>query len=180
MHPYTFNSNGTTARSLNPSSSDKSVVNSLYSGLLGSNTQSIDKEKSTDNTKLNNEIEDGIYLASSWAVYYENEKELEKVADLVVRAIVTKEGINKYSKGNPEMYITQSNLKVIGEHTTLLNQEDELVVFLREKEDGTYSPINEDDSIFIYNKENKEFQHIRSNKEFQSTKYKLKNEIRDF
>ena len=186
MHPYTLNSSGTTARSLNPSSSDKSVVNALYlysKALSNSETSSLTSSNQVDY------VEDGVYLSPSWAVYYKDAEELEEEADIIVRGTVEKAKGNKYNKGRPETYATQSTLnitevikgnieedrikiyqmggndgttKVVGEHTTLLNRHDEIVIFLKETEEGDFIPINEDDSIFIYTNGGGKLKNIRS------------------
>ena len=168
MHPYTFNSNGSIARSLTPSASDKTVVNKLYP-LAKKTANGVDFGQSTK--------EITIHLEPSWAVYYEDEAALTKAADLVVRGTVTDTMGNKAAKGNYSNYNTlvniqikdvikgtentgesilisqmggtDGNIDVLSDHSTHLKQEQEVLLFLRKSKDGTFRPINEDDSIFL-------------------------------
>jgi len=168
MHPYTFNDNGTLARSLTPSTSDKAVVNNLYPlSKLAANR--VNLERSSEDIT--------ILLEPSWAVYYEDESALTKAADLVIRGTVTGTIGNRAAKGNYSNYNTLVNIQVsdvikgaeiAGEYITVsqmggtdgkvavysdssthMNEKQEVLLFLRQSNDGTFRPINEDDSIFI-------------------------------
>lgn len=183
MHPYTFNSDGTQARAVTPSSGDISVVNSLYPALTSSSTSST--------------TSDGVYLVPSWAVYYKDENELMNASDIVVRGVISKESGSKYkTKGEYHTYSTISelkvnevikgdaqidssiqvnqmggtdgNVKVIGEHTTLLKKDQEVILFLKKIDSNTYIPINEDDSIFVH--DNGKFKNIENKKEIEINK----------
>lgn len=170
MHPYTFNTNGTTARALSPSSSDIRVVNALYSISSSSLEHSYLEPK-----------EEGIYLTPSWSVYYKDEVELKNAADLVISGKVkNRKGSEYVDKAEYHTYSTKVNvqvndvlkgkevlagkdiiisqmggiigdIKVIGEHTTMLEEGKEVVLFLRKNDDNTYRTINEDDGIFVKN-----------------------------
>ncbi|MCR8658975.1 matrixin family metalloprotease [Paenibacillus endoradicis] len=168
MHPYTFNSNGTIERALNPSASDKTVVNNLYPlSKLAANR--VDLGLSSEDIS--------IHLEPSWAVYYEDEAALMKAADLVIRGRVAEKIGNKAAKGNYSNYNTLVNIqvsdvikgtKMVGENiamsqmggtdgkvevysdsSTHLKEKQEVLLFLRQSSDGTFRPINEDDSIFL-------------------------------
>lgn len=171
MNPYTFDSSNVPVRALSPSSSDITATNSLYPVLQSAAT----------NASTGHHSADGIYLSPSWAVYYEDVEALTKAADLVVKGTVSKEKGNTFKvKGEYQTYKKEVRLEVAevlkgdisllnssinvsqmggsdgvvtvyGEHTTHLNKNQEVVLFLRKTEDNTYIPINEDDSIFIIN-----------------------------
>lgn len=187
MYPYTFKSNGSPARALSPTSADITVVNNLYRKSIGS--------------ILSTSKEDGIYLTPSWSVYYEDEIALEKAADLVVRAKVMDNLGSHIDKNKIQPYTTQHILEiqdvikgdikeekivlsqmggsdgvtnVFGEHTTLLTVNDEIIVFLKESEDGSYRPINEDDGIYVYKDHKGKFVNIRSKEGFSSLEYKAR------
>lgn len=179
MQPYTFNSNGTTSRSLSPSSSDISVVNLLYG-------------KSLSNDTIHETMYDGVYLSPSWAVYYKDEEELKNAADLVIKGKVTEELGSKYEKTEYHTYQTEVKVKVdevlkgdksqvnedvivsqmggadgeinvLSEHTTLLKKDYDVVLFLRKIDNNTYIPINEDDSVFVFDKN--EYKNVATGKE---------------
>ncbi|WP_028544428.1 matrixin family metalloprotease [Paenibacillus taiwanensis] len=182
MHPYTFNSDGTRARALSPSPSDLAVVNSLYPLMNG-----LVQEGTNLKQKAN-----GVYLHPSWAVHYKNEQQLAKAADLVVQGRVVAEAGSKYEEGEYHTYVTQVKVKVkqvmkgdptkagqqlriaqmggsdgrlnvFAEHTTYLQDDEEVVLFLRQSSDGTYKPLNEDDGVFIMR--NGKFNNISSQKQ---------------
>ncbi|HIW33103.1 MAG TPA: matrixin family metalloprotease [Candidatus Paenibacillus intestinavium] len=187
MHPYTFNDNGTLARALSPSTSDKTVVNNLYPlATLAANR--VDLESSSDDQT--------IQLEPSWAVYYEDEEALTKAADLVIRGTVL-ETIGNYAlKGNYSDYNTRVNIRlsdvikgaelvgetitisqmggtdgkvdVLSDHSTHLKEKQEVVLFLRQSSDGTYRPINEDDGIFVLR--NSQFNNIATDQELNEQK----------
>ncbi|MCG7409601.1 matrixin family metalloprotease [Paenibacillus sp. ACRRX] len=179
MHPYTFNSDGTRARALSPSASDLAVVNNLYPLMNG-----VIQEGTSSNQKAS-----GVYLHPSWAVHYKNEQQLAKAADLVVQGRVVAEAGSKYEEGEYHTYVTQAKVKVkqvmkgdrsqagaqiriaqmggsdgrlnvYAEHTTYLQANQEVVLFLRKSNDGTYKPLNEDDGVFIL--QNGQFNNISS------------------
>ncbi|MFX3634329.1 MAG: matrixin family metalloprotease [Candidatus Pristimantibacillus sp.] len=187
MYPYTFNGNNPSVRSLSPSADDIATVNSLYPSVP------FTAADSHDNTA--GEI---IHLSPSWATYYEDEEALSKAADLVVRGQVSKEKGSKFKKDEHFTYKTEVALtasevlkgdaslngkdiivsqmggtdgknKVIGEYTTLLKTNQEVVLFLLQAEDGTYNLINEDDSIFLLNKYG-EFGNIASEQDLNMSK----------
>ncbi|URN94627.1 MAG: matrixin family metalloprotease [Candidatus Pristimantibacillus lignocellulolyticus] len=168
MHPYTFNDNGTLARALSPSTSDKTVVNNLYPlSKLAENR--VNLELSSEDIV--------IHLEPSWAVYYEDEAALTKAADLVIRGTVTDTLGNQAAKGNYSNYNTLVNIEVsevikgseiVGDNITVsqmggtdgkvdvysdssthLEEKQEVLLFLRQSNDGTFRPINEDDSIYV-------------------------------
>lgn len=169
MHPYTFNSNGTTARALNPSANDIAVVNELYPLQSSAALGTPDADPST--------AEDGVYVHPSWSVYYEDEAALTEAADLVVRGKVSKEKGSKFKKGDYAGYKTEVSVDVLevlkGEHeagqpitvaqmggsdgsvtvfsdmSTHLKKGQEVVLFLLKSGDGSYIPINEDDGIYL-------------------------------
>lgn len=174
MHPYTFDSNNTPVRPLTPSSDDISVINALYPALKSSVTTFSSKS-------------DGVYLEPSWAVYYKDGDELTEAADVVVRGVINKESgsmfktrgeyhtyttiselkVNEVLKGNTQvdsniqiaqMGGTDGSVKVIGEHTSLLKKNQEVLLFLKKIDFNTYIPINEDDSIFVL--ENEKYKNI--------------------
>ncbi|MEK3796353.1 matrixin family metalloprotease [Paenibacillus sp. FSL R7-0204] len=184
MHPYTFQSDLTTPlRVSSPSSSDISVVNNLYPA-IGSLT--------AENT--NSEIpqlEDGIYIHPSWAVYYEDEVALTKAADLVIKGKVSEEIGSVFRKGDYLNYSTEVNVDineiikgdqiseqsiivsqmggsdgevtVFSDDTTHLKKNQDVILFLRKNADGTFRSINEDDGIFI--NEAGQYKNINSKKE---------------
>ncbi len=102
MHPYTFNSNGTPARALNPSSSDIAVVNQLYPILPAA---------APDSKGIASQ-EDGIYLHPSWSVYYEDEEALSQAAELVVKGTVSKEKGSTLKTGDYPGYSTEVSITV--------------------------------------------------------------------
>lgn len=171
MHPYTFTSNNVQARALSPSASDKTVVNNLYPLTATSAIKA----------QLSPALEEKqIKMEPSWAVYYEDEQALAKAADLVVKGVISEELGSKFSKGNYTKYTTQSIVKVsevikgdesveqvtlaqmggfdglvevISDHSTYLKENQEVVLFLRKSNDGTYRAINENDGIYVLDKE---------------------------
>lgn len=180
MFPYTFTSSGAQARALSPSSSDISVVNNLYP--LTKFAKTTISAHSEQSSKV-------VHLEPSWAVHYEDEQALMEAADLVVRGKIVKESVGTFARGNYVDYNTAASLHidhvlkgetvasdehvvisqmggfdgtvlVTAEHTTLLQQEQEVIVFLRKSDDGTYRPINENDGIYVL--DNKEFKNIGS------------------
>lgn len=171
MHPYTFNSSHVPQRALSPSTSDITVTNSLYPLLSMANNSS----------SLSSQEADGIYLSPSWAIYYEDEEALTKAADLVVKGTISQKigskikTISDYSTYRSESLLevtevlkgdtsTQGDsitvsqmggsnglLGVYSDHTTLLNKNQEVLLFLRKTSENTYVPINEDDGVFVIN-----------------------------
>lgn len=190
MHPYTFNSTGSTLRALSPSTTDKAVVNSLYPlAALAAGKASFE---SFDDEKI-------IYAAPSWSVYYEDEIALAEAADLVVRGTVSSELGSQFVKGNYIDYKTLVNINVsevikgdshkvdhitvsqiggtdgdvtvLSEHSTHLKEEQEVVLFLRQSTDGTYRVINENDGIYLL--ENGAYQNMTSGKALSDQKLSL-------
>ncbi|MGO4538764.1 matrixin family metalloprotease [Paenibacillus sp. 2TAB19] len=190
MHPYTFNSNGTTARALNPSANDISVVNGLYP---------LQSSFALDESSIESEaLADGVYVHPSWSVYYEDEASLTEAADLVVRGQVVKEKGSKYKKGDYKNYKTDVNVGVLevlkGEYesdqpitlsqmggtdgdvtvfsdmSTYLKKGQEVILFLRKMADGTYIPINEDDGIYVA--DSSSYANIASSKKLDQKKIK--------
>ncbi|MFD1956992.1 matrixin family metalloprotease [Paenibacillus thailandensis] len=183
MYPNTFNSDGTPARSVNPSSSDISVVNNLYPVLPTATATGVGSKG------------DGVYLHASWSVGYKNKEELTKAADLVVKGTVSKEKGSKFGKkGDYSTYSTEVNVEisevlkgdpaqegqnitvsqmggtdgevtVYSDSSTHLRKNQEIMLFLREVNGDTYIPINEDDSIFV--NEGGSFKNIASKKELE-------------
>lgn len=189
MHPYTFNSSGSTLRALSPSSTDKATVNSLYP--LAKLAASRANLESLDDAKV-------IYAAPSWSVYYEDEHALAEAADLVVRGTVSSELGSQFVKGNYKDYKTlvhinvaevikgdqqkadnitlaqiggtDGDVTVVSEHATHLKQKQEVVLFLRQSNDGTYRAINENDGIYLL--EDGAYQNLTTNKVLSDTKIK--------
>lgn len=170
MFPYTFKSDGkTSARSLSPSSADIFVVNKLYP-----KTSSSKSLEETDDS-------DTVTLTPSWVVYYENEEELADAADLIIEGTVGEHKNLEYTKDQFYTYTTISDVNVkdiikgkelneggnieirqmggtdgettvITHDSTILQEGQNVILFLRQLEDGTYSPINQDDSIYLKTK----------------------------
>ncbi|WP_213516033.1 matrixin family metalloprotease [Paenibacillus montaniterrae] len=168
MHPYTFNSNGTPARALSPSSSDIAVVNSLYP--VTKTAAPLSHSDAAAGSRV-------VHIEPSWAVYYGDEQALMKAADLVVKGKVSKEIGSTFAKGIYTDYNTEIKLqiadvlkgekapgeqitvsqmggfdgdvKVVAKHSTHLQEQQEAILFLRQSSDGTYRPINEDDGIYL-------------------------------
>lgn len=191
MYPYTFTGSNPSVRTLSPSADDIATVNSLYPSVPF--TASVTYDNSSNDTS--NEI---VFLSPSWATYYEDEEALSKAADLVIRGKVSKEKGSKFKKDEyfsykTEVSVTASEVlkgddnlngqdiivsqmggtdgknKVIGEYTTLLKANQEVVLFLLKAEDGTYNLINEDDSIFLLDK-NGEFSNIANEQDLNMSK----------
>lgn len=146
-------------------------------------------------TQSDENDENIVYLSPSWAVRYEDEQALMKAADLVVIGTVAQEAGSKFSKGNYMSYTTEVTLEinkvykggkvsgdvitiaqmggfdgevlVIADHTTLLKEQQQTVLFLRHfsdgSSDGVYKAINEDDGIFVL--ENGIYKNISSGKQ---------------
>ncbi|WP_169445355.1 matrixin family metalloprotease [Paenibacillus terrigena] len=171
MNPYTFTSTGSLNRPLSPASSDISVVNGLYPAFFMNNPPEEQPAAGADSEEV-------IHMHPSWAIYYANEAELAAAADLVVRGKVVESGQSFFRQGDATSYATLSqidvldivkgdaaqvdssitvtqmggdfgNLKVQADGSTLLNQEQDVVLFLRDNGDGTYRPINQDDGIYV-------------------------------
>ncbi|MEK4515469.1 matrixin family metalloprotease [Paenibacillus sp. FSL H8-0122] len=187
MHPYTFNSDGSLARALSPSSSDIDFVNGLYPALAISSEEA---ESELEDTRYDS-LEDGVYIHPSWAVYYEDKEALTKAADLVVKGKVIGEAKSDFTKGDYLNYSTKVNIEIIdtlkgddspgqiitisqmggtdgqvtvfSESSTHLKDNQEAILFLRKINENTFIPLNEDDGIFIY--ELGQFKNIKSNKE---------------
>ena len=169
MNPYTFTDKGVLNRPLSPASSDISVVNGLYPAFLMNNAS--EQEAAAEGEEV-------IHMHPSWAVYYANEEELTRAADLVVRGTVASSGQSFFRQADATSYATLSqidvqdvvkgdgsqegssititqmggtfgNLKVYADGSTLLNPAQEVVLFLRDNGDGTYRPINQDDGIYV-------------------------------
>lgn len=132
-----------------------------------------------------------VYLSPSWAVHYEDEQALMNVADLVVKAIVVQEVGSKFDKGRYSDYTTEAKLEitevfkgektsgdiitisqmggfdgevlVIATCTTLLKEQQDVVLFLLQRSDGTYKTINENDGIYVL--ENEAYKNIGSGKQ---------------
>ncbi|WP_152394890.1 hypothetical protein [Paenibacillus guangzhouensis] len=118
-------------------------------------------------------------LEPSWSVFYRDETELEAAADLVIRGKAAHRVNSPYVEGNLSTYHTNTQvivldviktddmpiyddaiivsqmggtfgkLHVVSSATTLLTENQEVVLFLRRISDGVYRPINEDDSIYV-------------------------------
>jgi hypothetical protein len=171
MHPYTFNSNGTLARSLSPSSSDISVVNGLYPALLKNEQTDPSESELTTDPNI-------VYMHPSWAVYYANEQELREAADLVVYAKVSDRNMTPFQINDISTYVTETNvdildvvkgdlaqpgdrvvvsqmggtfgnMKAISDSSTLLQHEQVVLLFLRQVDENTYRPINGDDGVYV-------------------------------
>lgn len=180
MNPFTFNADNEPQRALNPSSSDISVVNSLYPAIP---TASVSSTQTF--------LEDGIYISTSWVTYYKDEEELSRAADLVIRGKVIKDKGRKFKKGDYSEYFTESNVEIIevlkgdqspgqtitlsqmggsdgevtvrADNTTHLKKNQEVILFLRKIEDDKFIPINEDYGVFV--NDGKSFKNISSNSE---------------
>ncbi|WP_314585781.1 hypothetical protein [Paenibacillus terrigena] len=128
-------------------------------------------------TSIIKEIET-LHLNPSWSVFYKDESELEAAADLVIRGKATyrvnssfvENDISTYhtntqvtiidvikADSNPnndtiivsQMGGTFGNLHVVSAATTLLTEDQEVVLFLRRTSEGVYRPINEDDGVYV-------------------------------
>ncbi|MCD9023892.1 hypothetical protein [Cohnella silvisoli] len=135
---------------------------------------------------------DGVHIDASWSVYYANEAELTKGADLVVKGTVSKEKGSKFKKGDFSSYSTDVDLTitkiikgdtaqiganiivsqmggtdgvntVFSSHSTHLKKDQEVVLFLRKVDVNTYIPLNEDDGIYVNEKD--KYNNISSKKE---------------
>jgi hypothetical protein len=172
MWPYSFNSSGQFVKVLNPSSTDISVVNSLYPALAL-------KSETAEPNSVNYSSEKTIHLHPNWAVYYKDDNELAAAADLVVQGIVKEDlGSNIDKKGAYYSYYTDVSLEVtqvikgdpaenqkiitvsqmggsdgsvnvVSEGSTKLLKDQEVTLFLKRLNDERYIPINEDESIFV-------------------------------
>jgi len=119
-----------------------------------------------------------LYLTPSWAVFYQNENELEAAADLVIHGKAAYRVNSSFVEGDISTYHTNTqvtildvikedsipvdnsiivsqmggtfgNLHVVSAVTTLLQDNQEVMLFLRRNSDGTYRPINEDDGVYM-------------------------------
>lgn len=166
MKSYTFSSTGSLARtSDSPTSADKTTIKSKY-GLI------IAKSMQDPSTPV-------VAIDTSWAYGYESLKSLADTVDLVVEGNVIKEnGVKKNAKDAYETYRTESVFKienvlkgdtslenseisieqmggsdqdaiVIASDTTLLEEGQNAVLFLKKNSDGSYRAMNEDASVFL-------------------------------
>jgi len=128
-------------------------------------------------TSIIKEIET-LYLNPSWSVFYKDESELEAAADLVIRGKATYRVNNSFVESDISTYHTNTqvtiidvvkadsnpindtiivsqmggtfgNLHVVSAATTLLTEDQEVVLFLRRTSEGVYRPINEDDGVYV-------------------------------
>ncbi|MFD0620549.1 hypothetical protein ACFQZR_24090 [Paenibacillus sp. GCM10027629] len=128
-------------------------------------------------TSIIKEIET-LYLNPSWSVFYKDENALEAAADLVIRGKAAYRVNDTFVEGDISTYHTNSqvmildvikadsnpindtimvsqmggtfgNLHVVSAATTLLTEDQEVVLFLRRTSEGVYRPINEDDGVYV-------------------------------
>ena len=150
----------------------RSEMVSVHTHIPNTTTSS---ESST--TSIIKEIET-LYLNPSWSVFYKDENELEAAADLVIRGKATYRVNNSFVESDISTYHTNTqvtiidvvkadsnpindtiivsqmggtfgNLHVVSAATTLLTEDQEVVLFLRRTSEGVYRPINEDDGVYV-------------------------------
>jgi hypothetical protein len=118
-----------------------------------------------------------VRIISCWAVNYGNQAALLEAADLVVKGSVVEEIGTIFEKGKYGEYRTEVKLQisdvfkgdyaagdritiaqmggydgevtVIGDHTTFLKEQQEVVLFLRQSNESVYRPINENDGVYV-------------------------------
>lgn len=169
MFSYTFNSNGTLARTNNePTIPDVQAVNTLYPpSYLYTNTI-------TDN-------ETTIILNPSWSIKYDSIHSIAKDSTLIVEGIVeTDNTYNVPKKGDYMHYSTHSKINIkkvlkgdeslknksiilsqIGgkddtvtvksTNTTYMEKNQKVILFLLNTPEGYYIPINQNDGVYVKN-----------------------------
>ncbi|MEK3917205.1 matrixin family metalloprotease [Paenibacillus sp. FSL H7-0331] len=131
------------------------------------------------NIKNPNNKEHVVVVTPSWAVKYTSLKDLAESADLVVKGTVSKNKgtnvkkikdfdavttstdieIKSILKGDNELNKKNIVVKQLGgenestlyfsEHTTPLQEKQEVILFLKKSDNNTYILINENDSLFV-------------------------------
>lgn len=193
MVPATFSSTGTLLRTYNtPQTQDINVMNSLYANISSSSTLSMPSDVKETLESNSVKKENVIVTDPSWAIAYEDEKDLSSYADLVVEGDVTSDSTYSYSKDtdyssyytdteisiknilkgdkallNKNITISQmggqsENVQVISTDTTPVKKNQHLMLFLKKVGDK-YILINEDESIFVKGTSNK-YANVKSKK----------------
>lgn len=158
---------------IRPSSDDISAIKSIYGTLYASQpVNPADSATKTSGKKFKNFVA----VHPSWAVKYKSNEDMASHADLVLTGKIVKEnGVEKKSATDYVSYNTKVTMNideilkgatdqksivisqiggidgdtaVVPDDSTFLRQGDELLVFLKKTDDGTYTPINGDDGIF--------------------------------
>lgn len=185
MVPATFFSDGKFARvQYFPGIGDENSVNNIYSSNTFSSYQSsVDENDFVEGKEL-------VALDFSWSKWYLNLEDLAEDADLVVKAdVVANEGtvimgenyfdykhktqinIQEVLKGDAALsnqtialYQTggeDENIAVKYHGSTLLDKNDNVILYLKKIGEGEYIPINEDVSIFKWDSD-EEFVNLQS------------------
>lgn len=186
MVPATFFSDGTFARyQYFPGIGDENSVNKIYGSSFSPSQYSLNENDFVEGKEL-------VALDVSWSKWYLNLEDLARDADLVVKAIVrAKEGtvitgenyfdykqkseinIQEVLKGDSallhqnvslyQMGGEDQNVAVKYHGTTPLNENDNVILYLKKIGDNEYIPINENVSIFKENS-NGDFVNLQSQK----------------
>jgi hypothetical protein len=200
MFPYTFYSDGTLARTTtSPGSEDKATLANLYGyiAIAPQSDVSANPDVKSDNI---------VRLCPSWAVGYKDIQSLAKDADIVIEGTIESSELKKNAPDDFLSYKTQHTINITdvlkGEHSlkhssisfyqlggidtyanvtydtgTLLNKGDNVILFLRKDDNGVYSLINENDSIFFANDlSKKEYKYLKNNEKL--TKNQIKEKIK--
>ncbi|WP_027410581.1 matrixin family metalloprotease [Anoxybacteroides tepidamans] len=190
MFPYTFYSDGSLARTTtSPGSDDKAALASLYGHLAIAPQSDVSANPDVKSDNI-------VMLHPSWAVGYKDIQSLAKDADMIIEGTIEHSKLKKNAPDDFLSYKTEHTIQITDvlkgdrsfKHSsmsfnqlggidsyasvtydtgTLLHKGDHVILFLRKDDNGEYSLINENDSIFFAGDlTKKEYKYLKNNEKF--------------